>query len=173
MFAWRGKSFSGSKLWAEFWTRCIRSKDNEFSGRFSKNTRCSLNGYFLSEFLIKAECATFNYNLGKAFLRDSKLTQSCGFLGQGQTSAVGAQKEFQLFLDCSLRDSFACTLTERWPYPSASQADHSLWRVSSNPYPSPGFLPRLCWLSLPWPWPRLGLVEATAPLLLSMPDSPA
>lgn len=60
---------------------------------FLKNTSCSLNGHFLCELLMVTESMTSSYNSGRAFLRDSELTQSCGFLEQGKTSALGAQKE--------------------------------------------------------------------------------
>lgn len=61
---------------------------------FLKNIRCSLNGHFLCELLIETESMTFSNNSGEAFLRNSELTQSCGFPGQGKTRALGAQKEY-------------------------------------------------------------------------------
>lgn len=38
---------------------------------FLKTTKCSLNGHFLSGFLIKAESMTLNHSSVKAFLRAS------------------------------------------------------------------------------------------------------
>lgn len=96
---------------------------------FLKNIRCSLNGHFLCELLIETESMTFSNNSGEAFLRNSELTQSCGFPGQGKTRALRAQKEYQLFFTATF-GTLACTLTESWLYASASQVDPSLWRVS-------------------------------------------
>lgn len=68
---------------------------------FLKTTECSLNGHFLSEFFTKAESKTLNQNVVKAFLRESKLTQSCGFLGQGHTRGAGALKNSSCFLNAT------------------------------------------------------------------------
>lgn len=87
---------------------------------FLKTMKCSLKGHYLTECLIKAKSMTWNHSSVKAFLRKSKLTQSCDFLGQGHSSAVGILEEFQLFPECNLL--YSLTL-----YPhregSVSQAD--------------------------------------------------
>ena len=94
MFAWRDYYFSALN-----WGQDIRFMVQEVKrmnsvAYFLKNIRCSLNGHFLCELLIETESMTFSNNSGEAFLRNSELTQSCGFPGQGKTRALGAQKEY-------------------------------------------------------------------------------
>lgn len=135
---------------------------------FLKTTKCSLNGHFLSEFLIKAESRTLNHSSVKNFLRKSMLTQSCGFLGHGHTSAIGAPKEFQLFLGCNFLYSCMYSLV------CAHQCPGLLLFMEGGflgPLPfffSHGSVGSL-FLDLDL---DLALVTARL-LLLSMPDSPA
>ena len=108
---------------------------------------------------------TFSYNSGKAFLGNSELTQSCGFVEQVHSEL---RKNTSNFFTATL-GTFACTLTESWLYASASQVNYSLWRVSSTlilaMVISQGSLGSL--------FLDLDLVLTAGPLLLSMSESPA